>query len=187
MSISRRQFLLSTIGAAGGFILPSFYTRALEFLDQFGEPLLEAPKLVVDELIICTERDGELNLGDPWEQVPDMSWREMLTRYQPEGLDNLEAHWDLTESQLDDEAPWDWVVDFWCRADSPNARAYRLLNNLDLGPNFTKPDAIGGLVFTDGPCPGNDYLGVAVEDEISASLLQQRLNDLNTGIKLVYG
>jgi len=26
-----------------------------------------------------------------------------------------------------------------------------------------------------------------VEDEISASLLQQRLNDLNTGIKLVYG
>ena len=187
MSISRRQFLLSTVGAAGGFILPSFYTRALEFLDQFGEPLLEAPKLVVDELIICTERDGELNLGDPWEQVPDMSWREMLTRYQPEGLDNLEAHWDLTESQLDDEAPWDWVVDFWCRADSPNARAYRLLNNLNLGPNFTEPDAIGELVFTDGPCPGNDYLGVAVEDEISASLLQQRLNDLNTGIKLVYG
>ena len=60
MSISRRQFLLSTAGAAGGFILPFFYTRALEFLDQFGEPLLEAPKLVVDELIICTERDGEL-------------------------------------------------------------------------------------------------------------------------------
>ena len=179
--------MLSTAGAVGGFILPSFYTRALEFLDQFGEPLLEAPKLVVDELIICTERDGELNLGDPWEQVPDMSWRELLTRYQPEGLDNLEAHWDLTESQLDDEAPWDWVVDFWCRADSPNARAYRLLNNLDLGPNFTEPDAIGELVFTDGPCPGNDYLGVAVEDEISASLLQQRLNDLNTGIKLVYG
>jgi hypothetical protein len=66
MSISRRQFLLLTVGAAGGFILPSFYTRALEFLDQFDEPFLEAPKLVVDELIICTERDGELNLGEPW-------------------------------------------------------------------------------------------------------------------------
>ena len=35
MSFTRRQFLLSTVGAAGGFILPSFYARALEFVDQF--------------------------------------------------------------------------------------------------------------------------------------------------------
>tara|TARA_B110000503_G_scaffold35622_1_gene58213 strand:- start:12544 stop:13107 length:564 start_codon:yes stop_codon:yes gene_type:complete len=186
MSISRRQFLLSTAGAVGGFILPSFYHRALEFLDQFGEPLLEAPKLIVDELIICSEREGELNLGDPWEQPPEMSWRELLTRYKPETLDNVEDDWEITESQLDDQADWDWVIYFWCRSDSPNARAYRLLDSLDLGPVLTGQKAVGGLVFTDGPCPGNDYLGVAVEDEISASLLQKRLSDLNTGIKVKY-
>ena len=56
MSFTRRQFLLSTAGAAGGFILPSFYTQALEFLAETGEPLLTPPKRVVDELIICTDR-----------------------------------------------------------------------------------------------------------------------------------
>ena len=185
MSFTRRQFLLSTVGAAGGFILPSFYSRALEFLDQFGEPLLEPPKRVVDELIICSELDGELNLGDPWEQVPAMTWREFLTRYNPDSLDELED-WDLEESQLDDEAPEYTVVDPWSRVDSPNARAYHLLASLDLGPDLTGSTAVGGLVFTDGPCPRNDYLGVSVEDDISISLLQQRLNDLKTGIKVSY-
>ena len=79
MSFTRRQFLLSTVGAAGGFILPSFYARALEFVDQFEEPLLEPPKRVVDELIICSELDGELNLGDPWEQPPEGSDAETWT------------------------------------------------------------------------------------------------------------
>ena len=184
MSFTRRQFLLSTAGAAGGFILPSFYTQALEFLAETGEPLLTPPKRVVDELIICTDRGWELNFGDPWEQVPDMTWREFLTRYHPETLDELDDHWGLEESELDDEAPWDWVVGPWCRIDSPNARAYHLLDNLDLGPDFSKPKAVGGLLFTDCPCPGNDYLGVSVEDEISVSLLQQRLNDLDTGIRI---
>ncbi|MDC0889577.1 hypothetical protein OAS42_02925 [bacterium] len=110
MSFTRRQFLLSTAGAAGGFILPSFYTQALEFLAETGEPLLTPPKRVVDELIICTDRGWELNFGDPWEQVPDMTWREFLTRYHPETLDELDDHWGLEESELDDEAPWDWVA-----------------------------------------------------------------------------
>ena len=186
MSFTRRQFLLSTIGAAGGFILPSFYSRALSFLDQFGEPLLEPPPRIVDELVICSERDNELNLGDPWEQVPDMTWREFLTRYHS-GPYGQPEEWGLEEVQLDDDAPWDTVAEDWCRVDSPNARAYRLLENLDLGPDLTGSKAVGGLVFTDCPAPGNDYIGVAVEDDLSISLLQQRLNDLNTGIKVRYG
>jgi hypothetical protein len=184
MSISRRQFLLSTVGAAGGFILPSFYVRALEFLDQYDEPLLVPPTKVVDELIVCWDRDGELNLGDPWSEPPDMTWRQCIERYYPDTLEDVELHWDLRQSELDSPAPWDWVVDLWIRTDSPNALAYRLLENLDLGPELTGPVAVGGLIFTDGACPGNDYLGVAVQDDISISLLQQRLNDLDTGIKV---
>ena len=34
MSITRRQFLLSTAGAAAGAIIPSFYHRALEFFEN---------------------------------------------------------------------------------------------------------------------------------------------------------
>ncbi len=184
MSFTRRQFLLSTVGAAGGFILPSFYARALEFVDQFEEPLLEPPKRVVDEITICASLGGELNIGEPAEQIPDMTWREFLTRYHPGSLDEFEFHWGLEEAQLDDAAPWDTVLGSWGRVDSPNARAYHLLESLDLGPDLTGPKAVGGLNFIDGPCPGVDYLGVTVEDDISISLLQQRLNDLQTGIKV---
>ena len=198
MSFTRRQFLLSTVGAAGGFILPSFYARALEFVDQFEEPLLEPPKRVVDEITICASLGGELNIGEPAEQIPDMTWREFLIRYHQDSLNSLEfywgleesqrdlAPWGLKESQLDDAAPSDTVLGSWGRVDSPNARAYHLLESLDLGPDLTGSKAVGGLIFTDGPCPGNDYLGVAVEDDISISLLQQRLNDLKTGIKVSY-
>ena len=184
MSFTRRQFLLSTVGAAGGFILPSFYARALEFVDQFEEPLLEPPKRVVDEITICASLGGELNIGEPAEQIPDMTWREFLTRYHPGSLDEFEFHWGLEEAQLDDAAPWDTVLGSWGRVDSPNARAYHLLESLDLGPDLTGPKAVGGLSFIDGSCPGVDYLGVTVEDDISISLLQQRLNDLKTGIKV---
>ena len=112
-----------------------------------------------------------------------MTWRELLTRYHPDWRD---GYWGLEESQLDDAAPWDTVFRSWGRVDSPNARAYHLLESLDLGPELTGSKAVGGLIFTDGPCPGNDYLGVSVEDNISISLLQQRLNDLKTGIKVSY-
>ena len=185
MSFTRRQFLLSTVGAAGGFILPSFYARALEFVDQFREPLLEPPKRVVDEITICASLGGELNIGEPAEQIPDMTWREFLTRYHPGSLDEGEFHWGLEEAQLDDAAPWDTVLASWGRVDSPNARAYHLLESLDLGPDLTGPKAVGELNFLDGPNPGaKDYLAVTVEDDISISLLQQRLNDLKTGIKV---
>jgi hypothetical protein len=33
-------------------LAPSFYFRALEFFEQFGEPLLEAPKLLTQNLEI---------------------------------------------------------------------------------------------------------------------------------------
>lgn len=187
MSITRRQFLLSTAGAAAGFILPSYYSRALAFIDQFGEPMLESPKLVREELIVCTDRCNELNLGDPYCEPPSMTWREYAQKYLDGSLDDLEEGWEITGSQVDEEAPWDVVVDSWIRTESPNAKAYRLLDSLDLGPGLTGPDAVGDLVFTDGACPGNDYLGVAADDDITISLLQQRLTDLGTGILLVMG
>ena len=187
MSLTRRQFLLSTAGAAAGFILPSYYNRALEFLDQFGEPLLEPPKIVQEDLIVCTDREGELNLGDPWCEPPSMSWREYAEKYHGGNLRELIDTWELERLQLDEEAPWDVVADAFIRNDSPSAKAYRLLESLDLGPELTGRDAVGGLIFTDGACPGNDYLGVSAESDITLSLLQQRLNDLGTGIRIGFG
>jgi hypothetical protein len=81
---------------------------------------------------------------------------------------------------------WD-VVDTWARVDSPNARAYHLLEDLDLGSNLIGTDAIGEIRFIDGPCPGNDYLGVEAPSMIDVSLLQKRLNELRTGISISVG
>jgi hypothetical protein len=77
--------------------------------------------------------------------------------------------------------PW-VVMDAWARWDSPNAVAYHRLDSLDLGPELAAAGAAGELRFIDGPCPGNDYLGVHAADALTLSLLQQRLNQLETGI-----
>jgi hypothetical protein len=190
MSVTRRQFFLSTAGAAAGFILPSYYVSALKFFERFEEPLLVPPKHVVDELFIVSEWGDELNLGDPYVDPPVMTWRAALEKYYPWTLDDVEDYWygyGLTESKLDETAPWDWVVDAWANHDSPAANAYHLLQDLDLGPNLTDPDAVGGLIFSQSASPcGNDFLSVTVQNEISISLLQQRLNDLGTGIRIHY-
>ena len=46
-------------------------------------------------------------------------------------------------------------------------------------------DQVGGLIFYDGPMPGSDYLAVHAECGVTLSLLQHRLNELNTGIRLL--
>ena len=56
---------------------------------------------------------------------------------------------------------------------------------LDLGPDLEGANAVGEIVFIDGACPGNDYLGVRATDQVSVSLLKKRLNELDTGIRIV--
>ena len=60
-----------------------------------------------------------------------------------------------------------------------------MLEGLDLGSDLEGEKAVGETRFIDGPMPGNDYLGVEAADQVSVSLLQKRLNELNTGIRIV--
>ena len=69
--------------------------------------------------------------------------------------------------------------------DSPNARAYRLLEDLDLGPQLTGAEAVGEIDFIDGARPGVDYLGVEAPTQLDMALLQKRLNDLETGVRIL--
>jgi hypothetical protein len=189
MSITRRQFLLSTAGASAGFILPSFYFRALEFFERFGEPFLVAPDRLTQDLNVldvCGEY-LELNLGDPYLEPPRLTFREYFERYSPEGIETFEDDWDLTRDHLDDLAP-DWYIeDCWTLQHGSAARAYHLLSSLDLGDELTGPNAVGGLEYILGPFPGSNYTAVCAQDEVTLSLLQQRLNDLGTGIRVVTG
>ena len=83
MGISRRQFLLSTSAAGAGFILPSYFDKAVDVLAQTGEPLIIPPEECLTELIAVDQGFGEfqLNIGDPWEDPPRMTLREFIDRY----------------------------------------------------------------------------------------------------------
>jgi len=188
MSISRRRFLLSTAGAAAGAIIPSFYFRALEYFEQFGEPLLVAPGDVTEDLCVM-DFNGypELCLGDPFAEPPEMTYREYFTRYQPEGLLNFGEEWNLEPAELDTLIDYDYVLDRWAMRDGPSAQAYHLLRGLDLGPALRGPDAVGGLDFREESNMTGIWRVVSPHDEVSLSLLQQRLTDLGTGIRVVTG
>ena len=94
MSVTRRQFLLSTAGAAVGAIIPSFYFRALEYFERFGEPLLVTPARVTEDLIV-TDSNGypELSLGDPCVGPPEMTYHEYYTRYGSGSLSDFIEDW----------------------------------------------------------------------------------------------
>ena len=171
MDISRRHFLLGTAGAAAGLILPSYYRRALEFIDVRGEPLLEpAPRPV----------------GSPYAGPPPMTLRQFSDRYEID----LYANWYLEPDEVPDwDEPIDWSQEFffdtWVLRDSPDKLAYELLSNLDLGPQLAGPNAVGELKVEEGHTMVSTYWDVGAVDDISLSLLQERLNALNTGVKIV--
>jgi hypothetical protein len=62
-----------------------------------------------------------------------------------------------------------------------------LLEEFDIGCSLGDGKVVGSIQFTVGASPGVDYLGVEVPDAVSISLLQKRLNELESGIRLVMG
>jgi hypothetical protein len=189
MSVTRRQFVLSTAGAAVGAIIPSFYYRALEFFEQHESPLLVPPERVTQDLcLLSIDTDySQLCLGDPYEEPPRMTYREYFERYWPEAFDNYEEEWNLRPEDLDTEIHDEYVTDAWILHDSPAARAYRYLESLDLGPQLQGPNAVGGLDFREDSNMASYWRYVTPRDEVSLSLLQQRLTDLGTGIRVRTG
>ena len=184
MSISRRQFIL---GTAAGFILPSYFDKIFTYFENTGEALLEIPGDAEIELIADYDLGGcdsyELNLGNPHVEPPQMTLREYAIRYFGSEEEWLECN-GYEDDDFDRVMDFWEVIDAWERKDSPHARAYRLLESLDLGPEFSGKDAVGEIRFIDGACPGNDYLGTLAPSQLDIALLQKRLNDLDMGIRI---
>ena len=188
MTISRREFFLATSGAAAGFILPSYYEKVLDYLERFDEPLLESPRNPKIRLYAAKHgvEEYQLNWGDPYAD-PDlkMTLREYANRYHAGEYGYLDDYGQEPEDvDFDLIADESMVFESWANTDSPTVRAYRLLENLDLGPSLDGVNAIGELQFIEGELGGSDYLGVHTFGLVTVSLLQQRLNDLKTGISI---
>jgi hypothetical protein len=186
MSITRRQFLLSTAGSSVGAIIPDYYFRALHFFEQFEEPLLVPPPRPTRELFTFNNCDQfELCLGNPFEEPPKLTYREFYTRYQPGELESFEEMCGLGPAAPDDQMEDEWVWDYWFMHESPAAQAHSYLQSLDLGPNLAGPNSVGNLDLFEDSNMVSCWRGVRYENEITLSLLQQRLNDLGTGIRIV--
>ena len=189
MDISRRHFLLGSAGAAAGLILPSYYRRALEFIDRTGQPLLEEVARPSTVLTAYPAQYGDLKyqlaVGSPWEGPPPMTLREFAGRYDA----------DVEEWYCDygDAIPWDEPVDWgsetffetWMYEEAPQKLAYELLSRIDLGPQLGGKNAVGELKVEEGWSMVSAYWEVAAADDITLSLLQERLSALNTGVKVV--
>ena len=196
MDITRRHFLLGTAGAAAGLILPSYYRRALEFIDARGAPLLEPAPRPVTELLAYraewTELQYGLSVGPPRGSPPPMTYEQFADRYNVDPVESLYG-WEDDFKEFEKTFDWDakvnWENEFfwetWMERDAPQKLAYELLRNLDLGPQLAGPNAVGELKVEEGSTMVSTYWEVEAADDISLSLLQERLNALKTGVKIV--
>ncbi len=188
--MDRRQFLIRAFSAAGQLVLPRFFDRAFAFVENHGEPLLETPVEPVKKLYAAYQEEGVYWIIDglmPQGLPPAVTWREYFLLTGDKLVNGMED-WELEPSQLDD--PMDhWAFEtYWCYNLSPNALAYKYLSDLDLGPEFGKSDrAEGEIRFQDAPTMGSDCRWAEVDNLLSLSLLQNRLNELGENVSLEVG
>ena len=186
----RRQFLIRAGIAAGQLALPRFFDRALAFVENQNEPLLEVPPNAGKKLYAAFQDDGVYWIIDglmPSEIPPPVSWREYFLLTGDDFVRAIE-NWELEPSQLDEPMNyWTWET-YWLYNLSPNALAYQYLHDLDLGLEFGKGDrAEGEIRFQDAPMMASDCRWEEVDDLLSLSLLQNRLNELGENVSLKLG
>jgi len=190
MFIPRRGFLLSS----AGLITSSFVKDARAFIRRKAEPLLLTPRAASQTLYVMQPLDKfQAALGsrrvDPHGKPP--TWLGYARRFYRNKqneieLDRMCEEWFLDPSELDGPVKPEIFEDLWYRHDGPCAKAYTLLEGLDLGPDFDgKGRHVGLIEFNEGGHPGDDSRWVDIEDELSVSLLQARLIELNLPIKVV--
>ena len=186
MSVSRRHFLLATSGAVAGLILPSFYEKVLRFAETFGEPLIEAPaspRFILTAVDWFSDGVFELNWGDTEEEAEvKVTVREFANRYWGGVQKYLDSCDESKSVDLDAMADERQVSEMWSLHHSSHDKALHVLQALDIGRTLGTGDAIGQLDFIDGAPPGSNYRAAHAPELISLSLLQQRINELGTGI-----
>ena len=80
------------------------------------------------------------------------------------------------------------MEDRWDNFAGPQAKAFHLLKGLDLGHSGSALRQAGQIIFEEfGGSPGNSYTWVELHDDLTVSLLQARLIELNLPIDVAIG
>ena len=95
----------------------------------------------------------------------------------------------MSPGQLKDEVDGYWWQDRWDNLAGPQTRAFHLPEELQVGaPHDSRLRQAGELVFDQlGGGPSNAYTGVHLKDNLTVSLLQARLMELNLPINVRVG
>jgi hypothetical protein len=196
--LDRRHFLLGV----GSLLTAAFVTKATAFSRTAGTPLVLPPARAPEEtLYIYNQQDWDayakwrVTLG-PDEPVapPVPTWREYLSSLghrleTDEDIERACIQKDLLPEELDTEVDGYWWEDRWDHFTGPQAKAYHLLKSLDLGTAAnSRLKQAGEIIFDElGGSPCNSYSSVQLKDDLTVSLLQARLIELNLPIKVKVG
>ena len=196
--ISRRSFLIGL----GSIVTSSFVVTARTHARIASAPLLLAPDASEHTLFAeVFEPEGSsdgnkwrVSLGGPWQDDPPPAptWRTYLTDRgydldRPEGLARIRRETYAPVNALEELVPDESWTSLWEHAESPQAKAFALLDRLGIGCGPTcRGLKAGQLAFVDGGWhPGSCERWVEVRDDLSLSLLQASLIELNRPIRVV--
>jgi hypothetical protein len=189
--LSRRGFLIGT----GGLLTMAFVSDARAFIRRKEAPLLALPSRTAHTLY-WDWPDGldqpQLFLdGEPEVLAPTPpTWRVFLKSLDARDYRASEIKQRLQvigfePSQLDEEMDESWWEMHYDRISGPSAKAYRLLENIDLGPDLGRRGDGPHLQFREGGGNQFDYsLHAHASDMLALPLLQARLIDLHLPIKI---
>src|SRR5580704_16252383 len=177
--IDRRHFLIG----AGALLTASFVRRASAFSKKRGRPLIVPAAQEPEETLYANWR---VSLGpDRPFAPPPPTWRERLRSlgHPLETDDEIERacrKYDLPVNDLDTRLNGFGWEDRWDNFAGPQAKAFHLLKGLDLGHSGSALRQAGQIIFEEfGGSPGNSYTWVELHDDLTVSLLQARLIELN--------
>jgi hypothetical protein len=201
----RRHFLIG----AGALLTAPFVRRASAFSQKAGAPLILPSVRKPEETLYVYMQDYEFDENDEVAEY-DAKWRVSLGPDQPfapppptwrEHLLSLghplETHDETERVCREHDLPLDELdvrlngfgwEDSWDNFTRPQAKAHHLLKGLDLGGSGSALRQAGQITFEQfGGSSGNSYTWVELRDDLTVSLLQARLIELNLPINVAVG
>ena len=208
--LDRRSFLIG----AGGLLTASFVRKATAFSQKAVRPFLLPPARKPEETLYVYHQHWKDYEDDDYganeceaNDYADPKWRVSLGPNQPfappvptwrehlrslghsldtrEDIERVCIQQGLVPEDLDKRLNGFGWQDSWDNFTDPQARALQLLKKLDLGPTDPKLRQAGEIIFEEfGGAPGNSYTWVELKDDLTVSLLQARLVELNLPINV---
>ena len=193
--LDRRRFLIG----AGGLLTASFVRKASAYSQKFGVPLFPPPAKRPEETLCVYSQNWveppfgkwRVSLGpDQPFAPPPPTWRKHLLRrgYRLDTAEDMERIYfemGVTPEELDTPLDGFGWEDAWDNFNGPQAKAHHLLKTLDLGAPGSQLTQAGQVIFEAfGGAPGFSYTWVDLKDDLTVSLLQARLIELNLPINV---